>query len=342
MPTQKELAKLAGVSSGTVSNVISGSVQVSERYRQKVLEAVRALGYKPNLIARSLRMNRTHMLGMVVPDLTVPFFPKVIRGAESAARERGYFLVVLDAESSAARQSEMLLLLQAQRVEGIVLITSAEGERDEDEFVLPDVPVVFLDRLPRHLEADSVCVNDRRAAAMGVEHLLANGHKRIAIVTGPMSLHNERERVRGYRSALQKANIGVNESLIWTTGFRFEDVASFCREKMSEEKKKPTALFATNGVTALGALRGLYEAGLRTPRDFAFVSFDELTSESFFEPGITSVVQPAFEIGYRGVNLVLDRIESSKRRAYKSVRLDAKLTIRESSMRPKSRPRPLS
>src|SRR5882757_10691974 len=126
--TQKELAKLAGVSSGTVSNVISGSTGVNERSRQKILEAIRILNYQPNLIARSLKTNRTSTLGIVVPDITIPFFPKIIRGAESAARERGYFLMVLDSESSHIREIDMIALLRAQRVEGILLV-AAGGEK---------------------------------------------------------------------------------------------------------------------------------------------------------------------------------------------------------------------
>src|ERR1700744_6112087 len=124
---QKQLAKLAGVSAGTVSNVISGSTRVSESSRQKVLEAIRILNYQPNLIARSLKTNRTHTLGIVVPDITIPFFPKIIRGAECAARERGYFLIVLDSEGSPDRESEMVALLRAQRIEGMLLVT-ASGE----------------------------------------------------------------------------------------------------------------------------------------------------------------------------------------------------------------------
>src|SRR5215469_17180171 len=128
MSTQKELAKLAGVSAGTVSNVISGSTRVSQRNREKVLNAVRTLNYQPNLIARSLKTNRTKTLGIVIPDITIPFFPKIIRGVECAARERGYFLVVLDSEGSPEREADMFALLRAQRVEGILLVTAAGDE----------------------------------------------------------------------------------------------------------------------------------------------------------------------------------------------------------------------
>ena len=122
-PTQKELAKLAGVSSGTVSNVISGVTEVSERSRKKVLDAIKALNYQPNLIARSLRTNRTHTLGMVIPDITIPFFARVIRGAESAARESGYYLSVLDSESNHTRETAMMEILRSQLNKTIIMVT---------------------------------------------------------------------------------------------------------------------------------------------------------------------------------------------------------------------------
>src|ERR1700750_2012868 len=128
LPTQKELAKLAGVSSGTVSNVISGSARVSERSRQKVLEEILIMNSQPNLIARSLKTNRTKTLGIVIPDITIPFFPKIIRGVECAARERGYFLVVPDSEGSPDREADMFALLRAQRVEGVLLVTASGDE----------------------------------------------------------------------------------------------------------------------------------------------------------------------------------------------------------------------
>src|SRR5882757_2954252 len=197
-PTQKELAKLAGVSSGPVSNVISGSTKVSERTKQKVLEAIRVLNYQPNLIARSLRTNRTRTLGIVIPDITIPFFPKIIRGAECAARERGYFLIVLDSEGSPDRESDMIALLRAQRVEGMLLVTASGQELTPERWnaFTSSFPVVCLDRLPVDLNVDSVCVDDTGAAEMAISHLVGLGHTQIAVITGPLTLRNEQERLR--------------------------------------------------------------------------------------------------------------------------------------------------
>src|ERR1700742_4413351 len=320
---QKQLAKLAGVSAGTVSNVISGSTRVSESSRQKVLEAIRVLNYQPNLIARSLRTNRTHTLGIVIPDITIAFFPKIIRGAECAARERGYFLIVLDSEGSAQREAEMLALLRAQRVEGILLVTASGKEMSSERLALLTSP------------SPVVCVDDCGAAEMAIAHLVGMGHTRIAAITGPLTLQNEQERLRGYRQALQKAGIPIQRSLIWNSSFDQQHVAGMCQNGLLQLAERPTALFATNGVTGLAALRSLYAVGLSTPRHFSFVTFDELNAEEFFRPGVTSVVQPTFDMGYQAVEVLLRRIEKGEgKKPREKVRLPATLTVRESSSTP--------
>ncbi len=335
-PTQKELAKLAGVSSGTVSNVISGSTKVSERARQKVLEAIKVLNYQPNLIARSLRTNRTRTLGIVIPDITIPFFPKIIRGAECAAREQGYFLIVLDSEGSPDRESDMIALLRAQRVEGMLLVTASGEELTPERWTAftSSFPVVCLDRLPVDINIDSVCVDDGGAAEMAISHLIGLGHTQIAAITGPLTLRNEQERLRGYRQALLKVGIPFQRSLIWSGSFEQEEVARLCQNGMLRASTRPSALFATNGVTGLAALRSLYSVGLSTPKDFSFITFDEITAEDFFRPGITSVVQPTFDMGYRAVEVLLDRIENGDSAARAKVRLPATITVRESSSTP--------
>jgi DNA-binding LacI/PurR family transcriptional regulator len=337
-PTQKELAKLAGVSAGTVSNVISGSANVSDRSRRKVTDAIKALNYQPNLIARSLKTNRTKTLGIVIPDITIPFFPKIIRGVECAARERGYFLVVLDSEGSPEREADMFALLRAQRVEGILLVTASGAELTPERWntLTSHFPVVCVDRLPVGPEVDSVCIDDCGAAEMAISHLMGQGHTQIAAITGPLTLWNEQERLRGYRQALQKAGISLDPSLVWSGSFEQEAVATLCQKGMLRPGSRPTALFATNGVTGLAALRSLYAVGLSTPRDFSFVTFDEITAEDFLRPGITSVVQPTFDMGYRALQVLLDRIErpESINGTHKKVRLPATLTVRESSSTP--------
>jgi DNA-binding LacI/PurR family transcriptional regulator len=281
-----------------------------------------------------LKTNRTHTLGIVVPDITIPFFPKIIRGAECAARERGYFLIVLDSEGSPLREADMIALLRAQRVEGILLVTAGGQELSSERLasLTSSSPVVCLDRLPMDLDVDSVCVDDCGAAEMAISHLMGMGHTEIAIITGPLTLQNEQERLRGYRQALKKGGIPVRSSLVWDGSFEQEHVARMCQNGLLLPANRPSALFATNGVTGLAALRSLYAVGLRTPKDFSFVTFDEVTAEDFFRPGVTSVVQPTFDMGYQAVEVLLRRIDKENAGGPReNVRLPATLKVRDSS-----------
>ncbi|MGC2656492.1 MAG: LacI family DNA-binding transcriptional regulator [Bryobacteraceae bacterium] len=334
MSTIKKVAGLAGVSIGTVSHVLSGSVPVSERLRRKVLAAVRDLDYHPNHIARSLKTSKSLTIGIVVPDMTIPFFPRVIQGAEDAARLSGYSILAVNSGDNATRQQEVLSLLRSQRVEGILLVV-APGPASLAQIprVLESgIPVVCLDRVPGGLEIDTVCVEDCQAAMLGVSHLVSKGHRRIAILTGPLTLKNEQERLDGCRSALEQAGLTLDDDLIWESTFSLSEVASTCGERLASVRPQPSALFATNGVTALGALRALRACGLNTPEDIGFATFDELTAEDIFRPSITSVVQPAFEIGYRATEILLQRIQAQSNAGPRiEVRLPAQLKVRESS-----------
>lgn len=315
-------------------------MRVSESSRKKVLAAIQLLHYRPNLIARSLKTNRTNTLGIVVPDITIPFFPKIVRGAESAARERGYFLVVLDSQGSHELEVDMMALLR-QRVDGILLVTAGDFKWSEQSVVeiASGPPVVCVDRLPEGFESDSVCVDDFGAAELGVKHLISQGHKDIAIFTGPLTLTNEQERLRGYRQALKDSGIRIRSGLIWSASFEREQIEAVCKRKLRQGKERPSALFTTNGVTGIGALRGLYQLGLSTPEDIAFATIDELNAEDLFRPRITSVVQPTYEIGYRAVEVLLDRIRAAGSAANDSawastttskVQLGATLVVRDS------------
>ena len=335
MSTIKEVARLAGVSVGTVSHVISGTVTVSEQLRRKVMGAIRTLDYHPNHIARSLKTSRTRTLGIVVPDITIPFFPQVIRGAEAAATTQNYYLIAVNSDNDLKRQREVLSLLRSQRVDGILLVMApGQGSITQiNQIVESGIPVVCLDRLPEEISIDSVCVDDCAAADMGVSHLISMGHERIAILTGPLTLKNEQDRLQGYENALARAGITAEAALRWEGNFQQEEVVRICQEHLLGVSRRATALFSTNGVTGLGVLKGLHACGLNTPDEIAFATFDELTVEEVFRPAITTVVQPAYDIGCRAAEILIDRIEGGVLDDSKvKVRLPATLKIRESSL----------
>ena len=337
MPTIKEVADLAGVSVGTVSHVVSGAVPVSEPLRLKVEEAIRELDYHPNHVARSLKTSRTRTLGIIVPDMTISFYPLVIRGAENAAWKQGYSLIAVNSTDGAERQKELLSLLRSQRVEGILVVIAAAPMPilQITRLIEAGIPVVCLDRIPEKLPADSVSVEDVSAAEMGTDHLIEMGYRRIAIVTGPLTLTNEKRRLQGYEQSLQRAGLPIHAELLWHGNVRPEDVAALCVAKL-RAGKRPDAILCTNGPTALGCLRALRECGVSTPEDLGFVTFDELTLDDLFKPSITTIVQPAYEIGYEAATILLERIREKSAdeiAAPRTVRLPASLKVRESTRR---------
>jgi DNA-binding LacI/PurR family transcriptional regulator len=334
MPSIKKVAETAGVSVGTVSHVITGSVNVSEPLRLKVQAAIRQLNYHPNHVARSLKTSKTRTLGIIVPDMTISFFPQVIRGAETAARQQGYSLMAVNSDEDGERQKELLSLLRSQRVEGILLVIAAVPTPLSQLTRILDasIPMVCLDRIPDRVPVDSVSVEDEEAAEMGVAHLIEMGARRIALAAGPSTLKNERRRLHGYKQALEKAGIPLDESLIWQGNLRTGDVTETCRKGLANALLRPQAIFCTNGPTALGVLRALRSQGMGIPRDIAFATFDELTVDDLCSPSITTVVQAAYDIGFRAAQLLLDRIEGrAKDKAPITVRLPALLKVRESS-----------
>lgn len=344
MPTIKEVAGLANVSVGTVSHVITGSVPVSEALRLKVQSAIRELDYHPNHVARSLKTSRTRTLGIIVPDMTISFFPQLICGAETAARKRGYSLIAVNSTESAERQRELLSLLRSQQVEGILLVVAAAPMpmSQMSRMIEAGLPVVCLDRVPDRIRVDSVSVDDIKAAEMGVDHLISRGYRRIAIVTGPLTLNNERQRLLGYEQSLKRAGITIDEEMIWLGNFRPEDVEAMCRERLSHPGGRPDAIFCTNGPTALGALRSLRDCGLKTPDDIGFVTFDGLAIDDLFSPALTTIVQPAYEMGARASEILLERIDQGKARdGLFTVRLSATLKVRDSSRRVSRRKSPV-
>ena len=318
-----------------MSHVITGSVPVSEPLRRKVWAAVRELDYHPNHVARSLKTSKTRTLGIIVPDMTIPYFPKVIRGAEAAARKRGYSLIAVNSDDDGDRQRDLLSLLRSQRVEGILLVMAAAPTPAAQiaKMVEAGVRIVCVDRIPDRVDVDCVSVEDTDAASIGVEHLLAVGHRRIAIVTGPQSLKNERQRLLGYKLALDRAGLPLEEDLVWLGNLRPEDVSALCKERLARGRR-PDAIFCTNGPTGLGALRALRDGGLKTPEDIAFATVDELMADDLFYPSITTIVQPALEIGGTAAEILLSRIENTAKTGESiMVRLRPALRVGDSSRR---------
>ena len=333
MATMKEVAKRAGVSIGTVSHVLSGTVPVSRKRRERVLTAVRNLRYHPNHIARSLKVRSTRTLGMIISDITNPFFSQMVRGAEDAALERGYLLLTFNSDDREDREHQVLAVLRRRRVDGVLLVVapSVKPPSHIRGALAGGIPIVCLDRLPPGIRTDSVTVDNVEGARHCIDHLIGLGHRRIGIITGSLSLQTARERLEGYRRALSLARIPVDSSLILEGDYRAESGYRLARRLLAG-RSRPTALFISNSMMGLGVLKALEEIGFECPRDIALATFDDLPLTEAFRPHLTAVAQPAYLIGYQGAELLIQRIDSKKPRGRPvQIRLPTKLIVREST-----------
>ena len=337
MATIKEVAKRAKVSVGTVSHVLTGAAIVGPERRERILAAMRDLKYHPNDIARSLKLSRSHMLGMVVSDITNPFFSQLVRGAEDAALNRNYLLLTFNTDERIEREMYVLTVLRKRRVDGVLLVVAPSHTKPfhVEEFISIGTPVVCLDRLPRGVRVDSVTVDNVGAARDCVSHLLDQGHKHIAILTGSLLLQNARARLQGYKEALTRRHLPIDTHLICEGDFRMDTGYQLTLGLLSRPER-PTALFASNGLMAIGAMKAMTQLGLRCPQDVALASFDDIALAEVLQPPLTAVVQPAYDIGYQGAALLMERIESGQKRGRARparIRLATELRVRGSTVR---------
>ena len=333
MSTITEVAKRASVSIATVSNVIRGTKRVSPALQERVNAAIRELDYSPNAIARGLKVKQTRMLGMVLPDITNPFFPGIIRGAEDTAFDRDYFLVTANTDEQIGRERRLLAALRSYRADGILLASAPGSDVSHIRRTIQSgVSVVFLDRPVSGVEADAVLLDNVRGARECVRHLLQFGHRRIAIITGPLSLQNARERLQGYEEALRESDAPVDSALIFEGDYRLESGHRLAKQLLND-RSDISALFVCNGVMTVGVLNAFEEAGVQCPRDLSLATFDDLTLDHSSHSHLTSVVQPSYEMGSRAATLLMDRIEGRLTGDPIVLRVVPTLVIRDSTAR---------
>ncbi|HET9178410.1 MAG TPA: LacI family DNA-binding transcriptional regulator [Terriglobia bacterium] len=334
MATLKEVARRANVSVGTVSNVLNRTARVSESVRVRVTTAIRELEYHPNHVARSLKLKATKMLGMIVSDITNPFFSQMVRGAEDAALKRNYLLLTFNTDDHFEREKKVLSVLRSRRVDGVLLVVAPSDERPEHiaDTIGSGLPVVCLDRLPPGMKVDSVTVDNVAGTQECIRHLIARGHRRIGIITGSLFLETARQRLQGYKNALEDAGIKIEQELICEGNFR-EQTGYQLGRKLLLQTDRPSALFTSNSLMAIGTLRAIEELELQCPKDIAIATFDDLPLTEVFHPHLTAVAQPAFSIGYAGAELLIQRIETKgASESPVAIRLPTQLKVRESTM----------
>ncbi len=332
--TITDVARLAAVSTATVSNVLNGSRNVAAATRERVLKAIDVLGYSPHPAARYMRGRTSHLLGLIVADIMNPFFTELLHWVERAANANGYSVLLCNSDEDLLREQQHLQLLRSQRVDGILL--AATGHSSKERAVALGrlrVPVVLVDRGFEEFGLDAVVLDNRRAALEAVRHLLGFGHRRIALVGGPLTLNTGAQRLAGYREGLLEAGIPFDARWVRDAGFREQPAYDAARELLAMPER-PTAILAANALIAIGVMRAITDADLRCPEDVSVVGVDDSPWVNAFRPRLTTVAQPVDRMGECAVRLLLARLQGTSAGTAHTEVMAPELKVRESCATP--------
>ncbi len=329
---------MAGVSLGTVSHVLNESAGVREPLRKRVLAAVQAAGYQPSQLARGLRRDKTNMIGMIIPDITNPFFPAVVRGAEDVAFSNGYRLILCNTDNDHSKELVHLNELRTYLPAGLIVIPSnfSDLTAQAESYRRAGTGVVCIDRLPKNWIGDTVTADNETGAYNATRCLLQMGHRKLAAITGPLHLTNATERLSGFKRAIREAKLPLAPEYVQET--TFDKQGGYAKALILLRLiPRPTAIFAGNDMIALGALLAVRDAGLRCPEDISLLGFDDLDIAETTNPSLSSVSQSGYQLGTAAARILLDRLEGDKGPS-KHLVLETTLKLRNSVAAPRAEP----
>jgi LacI family transcriptional regulator, galactose operon repressor len=328
----KDVARRAGVSVGTVSNVLNRPQIVAEETRKRILAAMDQLGFVPNGPARQLRAGRGRTVGLVVLDVTNPFFADVARGAEEAADQNEVMITLCNSAEDPDREQRYLRLLEQQRVLGLLISPVLDDEAEIERLARRGLPIVFIDRASSYNRC-SVSVDDVLGGRLALEHLIANGHRRLAVITGPLAVRQASDRLAGARAAAQEAGLPA-DCLDVLEGDHFSSAAGRANASIlakMDTRDRPTGVFCANDLLAIGCLQGFVQYGLSVPNDVCIVGYDDIEFAGAAAVPLTSVRQPREEMGRVAVELLLAEVADSSGHSHREVVFKPELVVRQSS-----------
>jgi DNA-binding LacI/PurR family transcriptional regulator len=314
--TIKDIAKVLRISASTVSRALSDHPDISRETKEKVQALARDLDYHPNTIAKSLQQKQSRVIGVVVPQVKHYFFASIMSGITDVAYNAGYTIMICQSNENAEREAGNIDVLMSHRVAGLLISVSSStsGCENFEKVKRRGIPLVFFDRVCTEVDACSVVVDDHDGAFNATEYLIAKGYRRIGHIGGPESLSISRLRFEGYKDALVKHGYPVNPEWIVHGGMNEEDGMESLSRLLGRAEVHPDAIFCTNDPVAMGALVRLKEKGIRIPEDIAVVGFTDNPMAEMIEPPLTTVRQPAYEIGKTATELLLDQIRNKSHR----------------------------
>lgn len=332
MALLKDVAERAGVSTATVSRVLNSPHMVSEQTRKKVNQAIQALGYRPNRVARRLsgRREAARMISLIIPDIQNPFYSLVARGVEDVANEHHCTVILGNADGNPEKEEMYLNLMWAESVDGIIAPPISEKEESVIiQLVKTGLPIVSIDGPMRSVEIDSVLVDNVKGASEAVHVLINLGHRRIGFIGGPLHYLGFRERYEGYNHALTDSHIPVDETLIRFGESRPENARRLALELL-DLPERPTALFTADNLITTGALEAIFERQLTIPAAISIIGFDDIPVARAFHPPLSVVRQSAYNMGHTAARILFQRLEDPDRLPVKVV-LEPELILRGSS-----------
>jgi len=325
----KDVAKLAGVSSATVSRVLADKPYASEEVRQRVLKAVETLGFQPSRVARSLRVQSSQIIGLIISDIQNPFFTALVRAVEDQAYAHQYAIFLCNSDENQEKESLYVDLMIAERVAGVIVVPVCEHDSSIRKLHQANVPTAVIDRQIHDMDLDTVVVDNVKAARELVTHLIQQGHRRIGAIVASPEIATGNERYQGYLEALHAHGITADASLV-RSGVPKESLGRQFAGELLDLPEPPTALFTGNNLLTVGTLHEIKERGLVIPRNVSVVAFDDMEWYSLISPRLTAANQPTYEMGWAAADLILKRIQNPEKPPEKLV-FQAEIMIREST-----------
>lgn len=331
--TISDIAKKAGVSLATVSRVLNDSGYVKEETRDRVLNVIKDLNYTPSAIARSLSKSKTNTIGVMVPDITNPFFGEVIKGISQVAEENGLNIILCDTDENKDKELKSLKVLTEQRIQGIIVTpTSAEDEFNSEYLKTLEsmgIPIVLVDGHVKYTTFNGVFVDNIKGSYEAIESLIREGHRKIGIITGRMNSKPAKDRFLGYQKALLMNDIPFDERYVFYGDYKMDTAYEITKHIISMEDR-PTALFVSSNMMTLGCLKALYEARLNIPDDISLIIFDRIDILNILGFNISYVNGPTVEMGKLGMQMLVDVLNNKNKKEIKRTTLLPELILKGS------------
>jgi LacI family transcriptional regulator len=324
--TLKEVAQLANVSTATVSNVINNTKFVSEEVKKQVFDAMEALNYRPNEIAKSLRLQQSKLIGILISDIANGFISTVVKGIETTLSDKGYNVLLCSTDSNIEKEKKYLSVLMGKRIDGLIISSSADTGEHYNDLLDAKIPLVFLNRCPDHFPSNMVMTNNIQGAYMATEHLIKHSYKKIAVVTGPLHFSTGRDRFIGYQRALEDYGIPFKQEFVFEGNF---DISDYTLTKNILESNQGLR-FISNNSMSLGAYKYIKEKGLKIPQDIAIYGYDDPEWADVVDPPLSGVMQPAYELGVHAAQNIINTISGTSSESREIIYLNPEMVIRNS------------